>query len=86
MKIQIPQSVKVSDPNKGDLVTVTWSVSSGDLSTTTGENVQWTAPFDTMIVQVSAIARDDKNNAARDEVSIHVGNSPPHISTAVHLM
>jgi streptogramin lyase len=73
-------TAEVSDPNPEDSVTVSWEVTAGELSQTTGLEVNWTTPNDTTTVQIVAAASDGNGGRTLAEMSVYVGNSPPEIT------
>ncbi|MBN2010051.1 hypothetical protein JW960_11970 [candidate division KSB1 bacterium] len=80
--VQTSQTFKaeVVDPDVGDSVAVSWTVTAGRLAKDTGDSVSWTAPNDTMSVEVTAIALDSKGARALAYKILHVGNSAPDIT------
>ncbi len=55
-----------NDPD-GDALTYTWSATSGNLSSTTGQSVNWTAPSDTGRYTINLVVEDPEG--AKDEAS-----------------
>lgn len=74
-------TAEVTDPDVGDSVHVSWTASAGKLSSDEGIQVQWTAPNDTMMVEITALAMDLQGARALAQKILHVGNSAPDISS-----
>lgn len=59
-------SADAEDPD-GDVLTYTWATSSGNLSSTSGQSVDWTAPSDTGSYTINLVVEDEQE--ASDEAS-----------------
>ncbi len=59
-------SIIANDPD-GDTLTYTWKVDSGELNTTTGSSVKWTAPKDVVAVNVIVSVNDGTSKPIKVE-------------------
>jgi hypothetical protein len=72
----------VEDPDENAVVTVTWSVTGGELDKTKGLDVIWTAPDSVQTVIVRAVADDGITNGIDStQVTLNVVNSAPRIES-----